>query len=126
MQASLLAGGIASLLHLFALTLRTINKQLNQLLEIEHQGDAYPELLAAAAAALLRYRAAPGAPTRRSLLAAFSAGCAARAMLRRLARRRAVARLNASQERLAVILQLWWLATSVLQARTVDALKLAR
>ena len=50
-KASLLAGGIASLLHLFTLTLRRLNEQLERLLAIEQAGDAYPELAASAVAA---------------------------------------------------------------------------
>ena len=44
-KASLLAGGIASLLHLFALTLRRLNGQLEHLLKMESDGDAYVWML---------------------------------------------------------------------------------
>ena len=52
-RASLLAGGIASILHLFALTLQKLNQQFSELLEAERRGDAYAELAGASIAALV-------------------------------------------------------------------------
>ena len=118
-KASLLAGGIASLLHLFALTLRRLNGQLEALQPLEEAGDAYLEMAAAGACAVLVRRTSHGrAPRVRALATAFGATCAARALLVRARRRRHLHRLHASQERLSLILQLWWLATSVLQRAT--------
>ena len=114
-QQSLLAGGIASLLHLFALTLRRINAQLEALLEHERRGDAHLEIACAAVSAALRHRCAARRPRLRALLGALGAGCAARVLALRWRRRRAADALHASQERLGVLLQMWWLATSVLQ-----------
>jgi hypothetical protein len=57
-KASLLAGGIASLLHLLTVALRRLNKQLNNVLEADKRGDAYAELATAAAAALVLRRTA--------------------------------------------------------------------
>ena len=57
-KASLLAGGIASLLHLLTVALRRLNKQLNNVLEADKRGDAYAEMATAAAAALVLRRTA--------------------------------------------------------------------
>ena len=118
-QGSLLAGGIASLLHLFALCLRRINEQLETLLALEEQGEAYAEIAATAAcsAFLVRSSARRGHVIKalRAAASVVGTGCAARALLLRLRRRRAAATLHKSSVRLALILQLWWLATSVPQ-----------
>jgi hypothetical protein len=119
-KASLLAGGIASLLHLFALTMRRLNGQLEQLISIERSGDAYAELAGVAvSAAVLRRTHATRHKHVRALATAAGAACAARAALLRLRRRRHLQLLNRSQERLNLLLQLWWLATSVLQRAKV-------
>ena len=112
-KASLLAGGIASLLHLFAMTLRRLNCQLESLLDVDRRGDAYAELAAAAAAAAVVRRSR----SRRLRAAAAIActACIARVVQLRLTRRRAAAALNATQERLQLTLHLWGMATSVLQ-----------
>jgi acetyl esterase/lipase/uncharacterized membrane protein YgcG len=118
LQGSLLAGGIASLLHLFALCLRRINEQLEAILELEELGEAYGELVATAACvAFVRRVSSRRGPyqTARAIATVVGTGCAARALLLRLRRRRAAAALHRSQQRLTLILQLWWLATSVLQ-----------
>ena len=114
-KASLLAGGIASLLHLFALTLRRLHAQLEALLPIEQSGDAYAEIATAAACGLALRKLSPRHGKLRAIAAALGAGCAARALLLRAKRRYHLQRLNATQERLSLVLQLWWLATSVLQ-----------
>ena len=114
-KASLLAGGIASLLHLFALTLRRLHAQLEALLPIEQSGDAYAEIATAAACGLALRKLSPRYGKLRAIAAALGAGCAARALLLRAKRRYHLQRLNATQERLSLVLQLWWLATSVLQ-----------
>lgn len=114
-KASLLAGGIASLLHLFAHTLHRLNQQLENVLEAERRGDAYAELSAAVALAFILRRASP--QWRRMRLAAMGtcAVCSVRALQLRLERRRKIAELDSSQERLTLLLHLWGLATSVLQ-----------
>jgi hypothetical protein len=97
-KASLLAGGIASLLHLFALTLRRLNEQLERLLAIEQAGNAYPEIAATIAAAyLLRRVSRSHVPHARTLTGLLGTGCGARALLLRLRRRHAVEKLHATQ-----------------------------
>ena len=114
-QGSLLAGGIASLLHLFALCLRRINEQLETLLALEEQGEAYAEIAATAACSAFPVLKRRGhVISLRAAASVVGTGCAARALLLRLRRRRAAATLHKSSVP-ALILQLWWLATSVLQ-----------
>ena len=118
-QGSLLAGGIASLLHLFSQTLRRMNEQLEELMEIEEAGDAYGELATSVVCGLLLRRASARRSSRaRGVATVLGAGAAVRFLLLRLQRRRAAAALGRSQARLSLVLQLWWLATSVLQRAT--------
>ena len=119
-RASLLAGGIASILHLFALTLQKLNQQFSELLEAERRGDAYAELAGASIAALVLCWSSGGGGCRRRprvrTLALVAGGvCAARVAQLRLQRRAAAAALTATQERLSLVLHMWGLATSVLQ-----------
>ena len=107
-KASLLAGGIASLLHLFALTLRRLNEQLEQLPTVERAGDAYAEMVIAMGCAALLRRANPLRYARvRAFATALGVGCAARALALRLHRRHQLHRLGATQQKLSLILQLW-------------------
>ena len=117
-KASLLAGGIASLLHLLTVALRRLNKQLNNVLEADKRGDAYAELATAAAAALVLRRTARDRsrwPRMRLIAGGVCALCTARVLQLRLERRRATQLLTSLQERLSLLLHLWGLSTSVLQ-----------
>jgi hypothetical protein len=117
-KASLLAGGIASLLHLLTVALRRLNKQLNNVLEADKRGDAYAELATAAAAALVLQRTARDRsrwPRMRLIAGGVCALCTARVLQLRLERRRATQLLTSLQERLSLLLHLWGLSTSVLQ-----------
>ena len=117
-KASLLAGGIASLLHLLTVALRRLNTQLNNVLEADKRGDAYAELATAAAAALVLRRTARDRsrwPRMRLIAGGVCALCTARVLQLRLERRRATQLLTSLQERLSLLLHLWGLSTSVLQ-----------
>ena len=115
-KASLLAGGIASLLHLITVTLRRLNSQLEGVLEAERRGGAYVEMVAAIVSACIWARSirsrwkAVG-----STMSAICIACSVRVVQLRAQRKRAILELNSSQERLSLLLQLWVLSTSVLQ-----------
>lgn len=124
-KASLLAGGIASVLHLFSLTLAQLNVQLRamgQQLEAEPRHGQYSRalacgslglaLLARAAPPSSRFAASPA--SRRRLALVGAAACARLLLLKGLEVRRAAA-LHTSLERLLSTLRLWIMSTSVLQ-----------
>ena len=114
--STLLAGGIASLLHLLTVALKRLNGQLENVLEDERRGDAYAEIAAAAASALVMRRATRRVwPRTHAVAAAICALCSARTVQLRLRRRWVTQQLTRTQERLSLLLHLWGLATSVLQ-----------
>ena len=114
-KASLLAGGIASLLYLFAETLRTTNAQLGALLEAERRGGARKELALAAGCALAGRLLPRRAHLLRRAAALGAAAAAARAAQLWLKRRRLVAAIGESHARLLLVMRLWALSTSMLQ-----------
>jgi hypothetical protein len=127
-KASLLSGGIASLLYLFAILLRDLNVALSTVPRVElatasHLSSALSALGTAAAGCALQLSAAPRrlltSPRHRRLLGRGLVGAAAavgvRAVVAELARHRTAKRLGLSAERLSLTLRLWCLATSVLQ-----------
>ena len=115
-KASLLAGGIASLLHLFAHTLVRLNRQLEAVLSgAGSSGVSWVDVSAVVAA----YAAASAVPPRQRLVRrgamAAVAVLAGRVAALRLRQIRLTRALRTSSSRLALTLQLWHLATSVLQ-----------
>lgn len=115
-KASLLAGGIASLLHLFAHLLVKLHRQLDAVLAEATSTRPWWPQLSSLALACITFNALPPQRThlRRGAKACgmglVVALLAQRAMQLRLARA-----LRTSCERLSLTLQLWHLATSVLQ-----------
>mmetsp|Transcript_6077 Transcript_6077/g.17062 ORF Transcript_6077/g.17062 Transcript_6077/m.17062 type:complete len:809 (-) Transcript_6077:618-3044(-) len=134
-KASLLSGGIASLLYLFAILLRDLNVTLGTIPRIElatssQLSSAISSIASAAAGCALQISASrlSSAVCSRSVLAMVrrrrligraligsAAAVGVRAIVAEIARRRTSTRLSLSADRLNLTLRLWCLATSVLQ-----------
>ena len=110
-----LLAGIASLLHLFAHTLVQLNSQLERVLAGEAHGASWLDVTAVAGGYLL----AASVPQRHRRLRRASMAAvvllSARLVRNRLLQRQLEVALKRSSERLTLTLQLWHLATSVLQ-----------
>ena len=119
-KASLLAGGIASLLHLFSLTLRQLSAQLDAIFDDRKTRSRLTStvaLVSGGLALLSRFsRRSPAtlATLRRQLAIVCAAACTRLAFMKAHERRRANA-LQTSLERLLSTLRLWIMSTSVLQ-----------
>ena len=100
-RASLLKGGIASLLHLFACLLRAINDQLDALPLPHGPPGAWPSVVLAVGCSVgARYM-----PARRRLLLAVGVVAAARAVALELLQRRTMRRLSELHARLKLSVQ---------------------
>lgn len=119
-KASLLAGGIASLLHLFSLTLRELSAQLDAIFDGRKARTRLTSTVAVASGAiallsrLSRRPPATLATLRRQLTLVCAAACGRLVLMKARERRRAQA-LQMSLERLMSTLRLWIMSTSVLQ-----------
>ena len=113
-KASLLAGGIASLLHLFAHLLHSANRELETLPRPAASPYTSTGCACAVASTLIWSHRSGRRRAFAQLLAVAAAFSAATAAARALAVRRLASRLRALHARLQLSVQLWYVATSVL------------